>query len=189
MAVCKRRRSEPLSWKRLLGSTAPRRSSRALPFGTQHALAKGEYERGSGGCVPEQEAHNDIGGCVHFKGLFSNTEAFLYPAGLAKVASDSAHMSCRCRPFGGGRERLPFFGHGSGAGPSRACTSRPAPSGVTPVLNQSLREGNRAEERAAVDDSSGTTATASMVTIGAVSSGKRSARMYPFVEQIIGRDV
>ena len=32
------------------------------------------------------------------------------------------------------------------------------------------------------------TATAGMLTIGAGSSGKTSARMYPFAEQIIGRD-
>ena len=35
----------------------------------------------------------------------------------------------------------------------------------------------------------GAAATAGMLTIGAVSSGKISARIYPFAEQIIGRDL
>ena len=41
---------------------------------------------------------------MHFKSLFSNTAAYLYPAGLATVASLSVQLPCRCRPLGGGRE-------------------------------------------------------------------------------------
>lgn len=57
--------------------------------------------------VFEQDPHNDEGGCGHYKGLFMCTTAFLYPAGLAEVASLSVHLSRRSRPFGGGRERPP----------------------------------------------------------------------------------
>ena len=42
---------------------------------------------------------------MHFKGLFSNTAAYLYPAGFAVVVSLSVLLPCRCRPLGGGRAR------------------------------------------------------------------------------------
>ena len=66
--------------------------------------------------MTERDAHNDKGGCVHSKGLFSNTAAFLYPAAFAVVASLSVHLPCRSRPLGGGQERppclRPWFGRG-----------------------------------------------------------------------------
>ena len=40
-------------------------------------IARGDFERGSERCVSERDAHNNKGGCVHPKGLFSNTAAFL----------------------------------------------------------------------------------------------------------------
>ena len=57
--------------------------------------------------MPEPDAHSDKAGCVHPKGLFGNTAAFLYPAGFAEVANLSVHLPCRCGHFEGGRERPP----------------------------------------------------------------------------------
>ena len=47
------------------------------------------------------------GVCTH-KGLFSNMAAYLYPADLATVASQSVHLPHRSGPLGGGRERPCF---------------------------------------------------------------------------------
>ena len=84
---------------------------------------EGDFEHESRRCMPEQEAHNDNGGCVHFKGLFSNTAAYLYPAGLAVVVSLSVLLPCRCRPLG----------RWTGAAHRCGYSAAPTPRGGAPV--------------------------------------------------------
>ena len=83
--------------------------------------------------MPERDAHKDNRGCVHFKGLFSNMAAYLYPADLATVASQSVHLPCRSGPLGGGRERPPFFWPWFGRGAVACVHPPPRPVGVAPV--------------------------------------------------------
>ena len=106
----------------------------------------GVFSVEGGSFLPIGERTSDKGVRVRQKGFSRCAAGFSYVAGCLAIPAPLAYWPCHTEDTGGGRERPSFLDcldwHSRGSACARPCYP---PGGSLPSLNQSLREGCRAD--------------------------------------------